>query len=301
MQINRLFGIIYLLMDKQTLTCKQLAGHFEVSIRTIQRDLDILSGAGIPIYTNRGKGGGIRLLDDFVLNKSILSEQEQNEILISMQSLNAARYPSTQQVLDKLCALFNKSNTNWIEVDFSHWGSDGSERNKFNLLRNAIINNTTISFCYFNSNGEKIDRTVEPFKLLFKGQSWYLLGFCRVRNDYRMFKIRRMKDLAINDETFQKDASVDVPNLEEGTEPPPTVTLTLKIDECLAYRVYDEFDETSITKNPDGTFNATFSVPEDEWVYSYILSYGPGAEVIKPGRIRKIITQRLFKILDKYV
>jgi Predicted transcriptional regulator len=300
MQINRLFGIVYLLMDKKKVTTKQLAEYFEVSTRTIYRDLDILSGAGIPVYTSKGKGGGIRLLDEFVLNKSILSEQEQNEILISLQSMNAAQYPEARQVLDKLCVLFNKSDTNWIEVDFSHWGSAKSERNKFTLLKNAIINTTSISFRYSNSAGEKMDRTVEPLKLFFKGQGWYLLGFCRVRNDYRMFKIKRMKNLQINDETFQRTAPTDILNEEDVSNQPPIVTLLMKIEGRFAYRVYDEFAEESIVENTDGSFNVTFSVPEDEWIYAYILSYGPGAEVIEPQRIRKIITQRLYKILDKY-
>jgi len=114
MQINRLFEIIYILLNKKSITAKELAEHFEVSVRTIYRDIDILSIAGIPIYTSQGKGGGISLLDDYVLDKSLLSEQEQKEILYALQSLTVANVPDTDKVLSKISNLFNKNKRNWI-------------------------------------------------------------------------------------------------------------------------------------------------------------------------------------------
>ncbi|MBU3110021.1 helix-turn-helix transcriptional regulator [Clostridium lacusfryxellense] len=122
MQINRLFGIIYILLDRKVVTAKELAKHFEVSSRTIYRDVDTLSSAGIPIYATQGKNGGITLLENFVLNKSVLSENEQNEILVALQSLTATGYPSIDITLSKLSSLFKKGDNNWIEVDFTNWG-----------------------------------------------------------------------------------------------------------------------------------------------------------------------------------
>jgi len=132
MQINRLFEIVYILLDKKTITAKELSKHFEVSVRTIYRDVEALSISGIPIYTNKGKGGGISLIEDFVLNKSVLSEKEQNEILMSLQSINAMKFLDVEPVLKRLSTIFNKESDNWIDVDFSQWGSDDSEKEKFN-------------------------------------------------------------------------------------------------------------------------------------------------------------------------
>ena len=147
MQINRLFEIVYILLDKKTITARNLSERFEVSVRTIYRDIDVLCAAGIPVYMSKGKGGGISLLDNFVLNKTILSNNEQNEILAALQSLNALKYPDVDNVISKLGMLFNKEDYSWIDVDFSHWGS--SDKEKFSLLKTAIVNKKTITFDYF--------------------------------------------------------------------------------------------------------------------------------------------------------
>ena len=130
MQINRLFEIVYILLDKNTTSAKELAEHFEVSTRTIYRDVDTLSKAGIPIYATQGKNGGIALLDNFVLNKTVISEDEQNNILFALKSFTATAYPEIEDTLSKLSSLFKKDNRNWIEVDFSNWGNENKSEDK---------------------------------------------------------------------------------------------------------------------------------------------------------------------------
>ena len=300
MQINRLFEIVYILLNKKTVTAKELSKHFEVSVRTIYRDVDVLSAAGIPIYTNKGKGGGIRLIDNFVLNKSVLSDKEQNDILMSIQSLNAVKFSDMEPVLNKLSILFNKQGMNWIDIDFSHWGSDDSQREKFNLIKTAVIRKNIITFDYFSSYGEKTERTIEPVKLIFKGQSWYLYGFCRSKNDFRMFKVTRIKKLCILSKTFERDVPKDIrSNFEPCND--RMVNLVLKIQEEMAYRIYDEFDEGCIQRNSDGSFTVTCTFPENEWVYGYILSYGSYAEVIEPEHIREIVKRKFEEGLNKYL
>jgi predicted DNA-binding transcriptional regulator YafY len=156
MQINRLFEIIYILLSKKSITANELAERFEVSVRTIYRDIDTLSSAGIPIYASQGKGGGISLLDDYVLDKSVLSDSEQNEILYALQSLTIAQAPEADKVLARLSSLFNKNRANWIEVDFSPWGSDKNRTCRFTVIKNAILNRQVIEFNYINSSGEKV-------------------------------------------------------------------------------------------------------------------------------------------------
>lgn len=300
MQINRLLEIVYILLDKKTITARELSEHFEVSQRTIYRDIDTLSAAGIPIYTNKGKGGGISLLDNFVLNKSMLSEKEQVDILSSLQGLNALNVPDMEPVLKKLSIIFDKNNTSWIDVDFSHWGSNSVEREKFNTLKTAILNRNILTFDYYSSYGEKTERTIEPVKLLFKGQGWYIYGFCSAKNDFRIFKVTRIKNLTISKETFTRVVPEDIwGNPKDHNN--RMLKLVLKIESRMAYRIYDEFEEAYISKNPDGSFTVTSTFPEDEWVYGYILSFGNYAEVLEPERVREIIKRKLEDSLRKYL
>lgn len=302
MQINRLFEIVYMLFNQKTITARELAQHFEVSQRTIYRDIDTLSQSGIPIYTNKGKGGGISILPQFVLNKSVLSDVEQNEILSALQGLNALNIPNIDPVLSKLAALFNKNNTSWIDVNFSHWGSDDSEIEKFMSLKNTILEKKVITFDYYSSYGEKLTRSVEPLKLVFKGRGWYLYGYCRLKNDYRMFKITRIRNLESSDESFSRDIPQDIWSQSENTgNRDDIITLVLKIDAKMTYRLYDEFQPENITRNDDGSFTVKTTIPENDWVYGYIMSYGEYAEVLEPPHIKEIIVRKYQKGLEKYL
>lgn len=300
MQINRLFEIIYILLNKKTTTAKELAERFEVSVRTIYRDIDTLSAAGIPIYASQGKGGGISLLDDYVLNKSVLSESEQNEILFALQSLNAAQSPETDKVLSKLSDFFHKGLVNWIEVDFSPWGSGKNGAGQFTTLKNAILNHRIIEFDYLSSSGAKGGRRVEPVKLIFKVRAWYLRGFCLSKNAYRTFKISRLSNLRMTQEIFTARAQADT--AEDGKEisSQKWIPLRLRISPRGAYRVYDEFDVEQITQNPDGSLEVEAVLPESEWLLNYLLSFGADMEVLAPEPIRSSIQNRLEEILLQY-
>jgi len=300
LKINRLFEIVYILLDKKSITAKELSEYFEVSQRTIYRDIDTLSTTGIPIYTNKGKGGGISLVDEFVLNKSILTDQEQREILMSLQSLRMLKFPNIESVLNKLSTLFNKQAMDWIDVDFSQWGSDEGEEEKFNSLKTAILNRNIVVFDYFGSSGDKTKRTVEPVKLLFKGQSWYVYGFCRMKSDFRIFKITRIKNLSMLKETFKREIPEDIWSQSQDYNH-KMIKLVLKIEKKMAYRIYDEFDEGVISKNIDGSFTVTTTFPEGEWVYGYVMSFGDYAEVIQPKHIRETIKSKLQESLKKYL
>lgn len=301
MQISRLFEIVYILLDKKIVTAKELSERFEVSVRTIYRDIDVLSSSGVPIYTSKGKGGGISLVDNFVLNKSVLSDKEQKEILMSLQSLNAMKFLDIEPVLKKMTAVFNKESINWIDIDFSGWGSD-DEKEKFDVIKTAIFNNKVLSFDYFNSIGQKSSRNVEPLKIVFKGQGWYVYGFCRLKSEFRIFKITRIKNLNVLEENFiKRENLVNALNDAESSYKTKMVELNLNINEKMAYRVYDEFKEENIIKNLDGSFNVTASMPDGDWIFGYIMSYGEYAEVIEPKYIRDVIKQKFEEGLKKYL
>ena len=183
MKINRLFEIIYLLLEKRTITAKELAAHFEVSVRTIYRDIDILASASIPIYFQRGKHGGIKLMDNYIMNKSLLSQKEQNEILYALQSLNATNYFNNDKTLSKLSAIFNQKADNWIKIDFSRYNND-DDNTLFEKLKEAILTKQTVKFDYFNTKGKHSERTADPLTLWFKEKAWYLFAYCHKNHNW---------------------------------------------------------------------------------------------------------------------
>ena len=296
MQINRLFEIVYILLERKTITAKELAERFEVSTRTIYRDIEILSQAKIPVYANKGNGGGIGLLEDYVLDKSMLSEEEQNQILFALQSMEKISNQNEKNILEKMSSIFNKSKTNWIDVDFSDWGTNGEQDQTFNLIRNAILKHNVIEFVYYNSYGEEKKRQAEPLQIYFKDKSWYLKAYCRLKQDYRLFKISRMKDIKLLNETFERE----LPQIKENKFDYKTIQLELEISKDMSYRVYDEFKREDIIKNKNGDFIVKVEFPENDWVYGYILSFGENVKVLSPGYVKSIIKEKLRKSLKNY-
>ena len=300
MQINRLFEIVYILLDKNITSAKELAEHFEVSTRTIYRDVDTLSKAGIPIYATQGKNGGIALLDNFVLNKTVISEDEQNNILFALKSFTATAYPEIEDTLSKLSSLFKKDNRNWIEVDFSNWGNENKSEDKFNILKEAITNNKIITFKYYNSHGDKINRKVEPTKLSFKAKAWYLKGFCLLKEENRTFKINRMFDIEITEEIFISRPLSEVAIEVNNQQKQKLINLKLCFSKKAAHRLYDEYNEKDIVRNKDGSFIVTTLLQEGDWIYDYIFSFGTTVEVLEPEKVRVIIANKLEKMIKKY-
>ncbi|GAE90184.1 helix-turn-helix transcriptional regulator [Acetivibrio straminisolvens] len=287
MQIERLFEIIYLLLNKKKMTAQELAEHFEVSKRTILRDIDALAMAGIPVYTTQGKGGGISIMDSFLLNKAVLSENDKNQILFALQSLSVTNAIDTKHVLSKLQNLFDKTNPNWIEVDFSRWGSGDSDKRKFEILKNAILGKKAISFRYVSSYGKETQRRVYPLKLIFKSKAWYLQAFCTNRQDYRTFKINRVLDVHITNENFD-ESSYSPPPIETLQERPNSIiNLSILLSPQVAYRAYDEFDESCIEKCDNGWFRVTARLPEDNWLYSFLKSLGNDVCIISPAHLKE--------------
>ena len=296
--INRLLSIIYILMNKETVTAKELAERFEVSVRTIYRDIDALSMAGIPVYTTKGRNGGIHLTEQFVLNKILVSKKEQQQILAALASLRETGTHEEEAILNKLGDFFMEKPENWVAIDFSDWS--GRRKDLFNQIRDAILNRHVIQFDYYGQYGEMNQRYAEPVQLLFKEYTWYVRAYCRTRQAMRLFKVLRMKRVVVLDETFDvrtvqnTDAYSDIP----ADIPLPEITLW--IDKKEAYRVYDRFDEEEITVLPDGHFEIHYRCTLDDWVYGMILSFGPSAKVLAPKFVQTEMQRRVGEMAKLY-
>ncbi|MBS4462428.1 MULTISPECIES: YafY family protein [unclassified Facklamia] len=297
MKNNRLFKILYYVLEKGKVTANELAEKYEVSIRTIYRDIDVLSSAGISIYATKGKGGGIEIADDFVLKKSFLSKNEQEQILIALKGLELTNKEYENELLIKLTALFKTKNTNWIEVDFTNWQRSKSFDELFKDIKSAIINKNIVRFIYFSSNKKETSRKVKPIRLLFKGWDWYVYAFCLSRNDFRYFKLSRIKEFEILPNTFEDDFDSIV--LKKEMEYEETVFVKVKFDRKMAFRVFDEVS-SAIEEDEDGNLYATVELPNDYNLYNYIFSYGDAAEVLEPKEIRDKIKNIINIMAKKY-
>ena len=296
MKIDRLFQIVYILLEKKNVTAKMLSEHFEVSQRTIYRDIDVLGQCGVPVYTTKGKGGGIALLENFILDKSAMTEQEQNQILMALQSMPKGGKEDIGQTLKKYSSFFKKSNENWIQVDFSQWGEQ--REFVFDVLKQAIINKNVISFVYYNSNGEKTQRKAEPSQLWFKGRNWYIKAYCRSKQDLRLFKISRMRDVNVTEEVFDTIWQNKEQKINENTF--EDITIILEIDSAVAYRVYDEFEIEQIEKKENGNFSIKMNCIENNWLYDYVISWGEYAVVKEPLFVKRNIEQKIKNMIKKY-
>jgi predicted DNA-binding transcriptional regulator YafY len=291
---------VYLLLNKKRVIANELASYFEVSRRTILRDIDTLTTAGIPIYTTQGKGGGIFIQDNFQLNKTFISEDEQKQILFSLQSMSATEFIKTEQVLARLRSLFASSDKEWFEVDFSRWGHSATDNIKFEMLKNAVINELAVSFDYINVYGQSKWKEVYPLKLSFKSKAWYLQSFCLSENDYRVFKFNRISKMTVSDKSFIC-SDYEIPKIEPTEDPSlfNLVDIKVFVSSHAKYRIYDEFAESDIIVNEDGLF--TLRMKQGQWIYDYILSYGTAIKILEPQYIRDEILNRIEKIKDLYI
>lgn len=298
MQEGRLFRIVYYLLARGKTTARELAEKFEVSVRTIYRDIDVISSMGIPIYAAQGKGGGIALLDGFVLDKSLLSADEKEQILMALQGMIAAGQTDSGRLLTKLGSLFQAKNTDWIEVDYSGWVKNHFDQDVFNRIKQAIFSRSVISFQYFSGRGEPTNRRAEPLKLVFKSKDWYLYGFCLMRNDYRFFKLTRIRDLEIQDERYCREIP-STRSIPKRMEIPNTVAATLKFDKRMAFRVYDEFAE-GVAEDRQGNLYVRTNLPGGAALFSYLFSFADGVELLEPESIRKQVREKLAAMQEKY-
>ena len=298
MKENRYFQMIYLLLDKGQMTAPELADYFEVSIRTIYRDIDILSSAGIPIYATQGKGGGIAIQDSYVLKKSLLSEQEQKQILMALQGIRVLEDEQINMLLSKLSGVFQRQQGNWLEIDFSTWTKSGAGKHNFQLLQSAIWKSRIVSFSYYSGKGEQTKRIIEPHKLVFKTSDWYLYGYCTLPKDFRFFKLTRIRDLKLQDAEFMRETPEHIFERSDEFEM-KTVQVTLLFDAGMSHEVYEKFDE-EVSEQEDGSLLVTTILPDNELLYSYVLSCRERVEVLSPPYVRDNVRKRVRKMLEIY-
>lgn len=296
MQESRLFKILYHLLNQGHATAPELARELEVSVRTIYRDIDALSSAGIPVFTEAGRNGGIYLMENFILDQAVLSREEKHEIMTALQNIHAAPDMEHSPVLNKLSALFQMQSDDWLEVDYTRWGDKKSDRSKFESLKSAVLQRRCVRISYAGSYGQNTERIVHPLKLMYKGRAWYLKAFCTKRQEFRLFKINRILHLEILEENFPY---CPFPETDEKPATAHEQQVILCFPPEMAYRVYDEFTPEQITLQDDGTLLASAKMPIDSWLTGFLLSFGPDVTVVSPTNLKKDLARQARLIYEK--
>lgn len=308
MKVDRLVSIIMILMDKQRIGAKELAEMFEVSPRTIYRDIDSINMAGIPIRSTSGVGGGFEIMQNYKMDKKVFSTTDLSAILMGLSSISTmVQGDELVNALAKVKSFMPADHAKDIEVkanqlhiDMSPWTGNRTIQPYLEMIQAALQENKLLSFEYADSHGNKTYRTAEPYQLILKGGHWYWQGYCHQREDYRLFKLTRMMNLHVLEETFTP-RDYQKPQLE-FEDILATMQLEIKLrvhrsvmDQVLEYCGYENF-------SPDGAeyYIARFPFIESDYNYNILLSFGNKCECLEPAHIRDEMKRRVQEMSELY-
>lgn len=286
MTTNRTIQLLFYLLRHRKTTAVHLAKEFDVSLRTIYRDLDQLSQAGIPLYTTTGRNGGVSLMEDFVLDRTFFTRSEQNELTMALSSLTATGFMELDSLQEKLASLKKETKEDPFWVNFSRWGLDHTqEAELFNQLKAAILRQRVVKINYLNRHGKEGWRIIEPQKLVFQQSQWYVLGFCRQKSAFRLFRLSRVLDFQTQEETFEPKASIEK-YLEQSKESYGEIKTVKLIASCeVKHRLVDTFG-AAVVETVGDLVQVAVQLPIDEWMVSFCLSLGPALREIQPLQLK---------------
>ena len=299
MKIDRLIGIITILQQNKKVTAPYLAKKFEVSRRTINRDIEDICRAGIPIVTTQGKGGGISIMDGFNLDTTVFTTEELQAILIGLKSIDSVSHTSNcERIASKITgkdSVIPLSDN--ILIDLSSYYKD-SLATKIELLKKAMSQKRLIGFHYYYNKGEA-DKLIEPYLIMFKWSSWYIFGFCTERQEFRMFKLNRLWNLHITETEFIP-RMIPEQSMDFDSRIPDDYMITAIFDSSEKYRLIEEYGTECYTETEEGRLLFRRGFTNKDVMISWILGFGDKVEVIEPMEIREQIKRIAQNMFDKY-
>ena len=300
MKIDRLIGILSVLLQKEKMTAPELAEKFEVSRRTINRDIEDLCKAGIPIQTSQGTGGGISIMEGYRLDRTILTSKDMQMILAGLRSLDSVSGSSYYcQLMEKIRTGSSEfiSGRDSILIDLSSWYGD-SLTPKIETIQDAVENRHLVRFQYYAPSGES-ERTVEPYFLVFRWSSWYLWGWCKDRKDFRMFKLNRMDRIQKTDERFEC-RNIGMPDLSNEKIFPGGIKVKVLFEPDQKWRLVEEFGPKCFTEYDDGRLLFTGDYTDLGNLITWLMTFGDKAEVFEPREAREAISQMVKRMMKIY-
>lgn len=304
MRVDRLLSMLLMISKKSRVTGQELAEHFEVSIRTIYRDIEKLGEAGIPIASIGGKGGGYYIMENYNVDNLFLNQDEASTFLAIMNNLSFLFGKNTtfNDIDLKIENTFKQEkNTSKLDINLSHFSMENELKEYLFLLNNAIEKNKLAVFHYINRSMEYLERTVEPFQITFSAGQWYLVAFCRERNDYRRFKLLRIKNLKMGDSFEKKNISnEEIQKIIEDSYLKRGITVTLKFAHKMGEQLTEYFQKEKINKTEDNQYIVVDHFPYEEGLLKFILSFGKECEILEPCYLRNELQEYIKKMLLSY-
>ena len=308
MKVDRLVSIIMILLEKKRVSAQKLADTFEVSPRTIYRDIDTISMAGIPIRSTSGVGGGFEIMPDYKVDKKVFSADDLSALLMGLSNLyNIVRGDELIHALAKVKSFIPADRAKDIElkvnqicIDLSPWVSNRNTQSYLEIIKTALQENRAISFSYIDRHGKKTTRTVEPYQLVLKSNHWYFQGYCYSRNDYRLFRLSRMTDLQMKKDTFVPRAYqkpiLDIAEIVETLQ----IEIKIRIHKSIMDRVLDFCAYEHFTPDGDEYYIVDFPFIDRDYYYDILLSFGDKCECLEPLHIREKIKYKVHNIVALY-
>ena len=308
MKVDRLVSIIMILLDKERIGAQELADMFEVSPRTIYRDIDTINMAGIPVLSTSGVGGGFEIMPNYKIDKTVFSTADLSAILMGLSGLSSMiRGDELVNALAKVKSFIPADRTkdielkaNQIHIDLSPWMGNGNVQPYLEIIKTALQESKLLTFEYTDRYGNKTARTAEPYQLVLKSSHWYFQGYCLKRDDFRLFRLSRMSNLQMQEESFAprecQKPQLDFTDIYATMQTEIIIRIHKSVmDRVLDYCVYEHF-------SPDGDehYIVCFPFVENEYHYNILFSFGDKCECLEPGHIRTEMKRRIHDMAALY-
>lgn len=307
MKADRLLSIILILMEKKQISASALSKMLEVSTRTIYRDIETLSMAGIPIYTTTGVKGGVGILESYKVDKQLLNLNDITALLIGINSIESVYSNKTLMDLNiKIKNLLNEKHQDQLETRVKQIKIEHSVKNTdnlnelFEIIKQAMDEKVLMEFTYRDRLGVVTHRKVEPYRLLYKNKEWYLQAYCRDRLDFRTFKLNRMSEIELMNEGYtDRELPLDIlDHMEFKDEAIQQVTLSVT-DKKIDYFI-SQYGQQCIVSVNQNQYIIKIPMSINEWACQYILSFGDQCECIEPLELRNAIIKMIDQIKKNY-
>lgn len=305
MRSDRLLSILIIISQRGLVTGKELSEHFEVSLRTIYRDIEKISEAGVPVAASSGKGGGYYIMENYNLNNLFFNRKEIEPLIAVMDNLKFlfGKNPQFNDIVLKFETLRNSETqgNDKLNINMSHFSMEQELREYLFLINKAIEENRTLEFEYINRRMECSKRVIEPIQIEFSDGQWYMAAFCRTRKDYRKFKLVRIRNMSLGDSFIRKPISKEeIEKIFSASYEKNSILVTLRFSNKIGKQLSEYFSKNKIKSLEDGTYLVEDFFPEDEGLKKFILGFGDECEVIAPLKLRKEMLEYLKKIYIKY-
>ncbi|HCM90384.1 MULTISPECIES: YafY family protein [Vagococcus] len=308
MKIERMLTIIVMLLNRKRVTANELAEKFEVSVRTIYRDIETINLAGIPIISHSGNNGGFSIYENYKLNHQVLTLNNLSSLLSILKDINTtvddieleSSIEKLQNIVpeNKLAEL--KLQSEQIIIDLHPYGDSPKQKELVKTIRQAITQTRLLTIDYRNYDSEVSTRQIEPMSLIFKNYTWYLFAYCQLKEDFRLFRVSRIKDCQLEGQTFERQETSYHEMTAQEFEQAEMITLVLKVAPNMKSRVEDIFNQEDIEILETGEFLITAMFPDKDWLFSLVFSFGEHVEVLEPKKLRESVANRLKLMADKY-